>query len=136
MTDDQALQFLSAHQPMPSDHNISDVQAQQYAEVLCHFLENPDIRCIPLLINSVSRETGLGMYERIEDVLLKQPRNDVITHLVSGLKSHDPGVRSRCCHWALALSAVELSTQIASLKTDTDQDTREAAELFLSFEFE
>ena len=76
-----ALEFLANHQPMPSDDEIGDADCKTYVDVLNHFQQNRDPRCIPLLVRSVSRSTGMGMYEDIRFVLLAHAKEDVCPHV-------------------------------------------------------
>jgi len=131
MDTEKALAFLRAHQPMPSDHTITDEEADTFAALLVHFEVRPDERCIPLLINSVSTNTALGVYERIKFVLRAHPRESVVPHLQRGLLSGNDGVRYRCCWWALDVDAWELIDVVRPLTADASEDIREAAQGFV-----
>jgi hypothetical protein len=128
---EQALLFLRAHQPMPSDHEITDDEAATFFAILQHFTTKHDARCLPLLIHSVSPGTGMGMYEHIESVLVAHPREQVLPHLQHGLVAGNAGVLYRCCWWAADLSAWELVEQIQPLTTHPDEDIQSAAQAFL-----
>jgi hypothetical protein len=131
MTSEEAIEFLQSHQPMPSDADITEEQGRTYACILKHFEECPDDRCIPLLINSVSRDTWLGMYEHIKFVLLVHPRDQVVTSLMEGLKNGSDGVKFRCCWWAADIGAWDFEPLIRPLLGHADQDVREGAAQFL-----
>ncbi len=71
MTVEDALTFLAAHEPMPSDHEVSIDECNAYGDVLCLFRVNPDERCIPLLITSMAEDTTAERLWR----LLEWPRS-------------------------------------------------------------
>ena len=131
MDTEQALTFLKAHQPMPSDHTISEAEGETFAAILDHFETVHDERCLPLLIHSVSLDTALGMYEHIKFVLMAHPREQVIPHLRRGLISGSDGVRSRCCWWAVDVSAWELVDVIKPLTMHPYEDVRMPAQAFV-----
>ena len=93
---------------MPSDSAITDEEGAAFAEILEHFEAQHDERCIPLLIHSVSPDTGLGMYEHIKFVLMAYPGEQVVPHIRRGLVDGNDGVRYRCCWWAADVGAWEL----------------------------
>ena len=131
MDTEPALSFLKAHQPMPSDTSITDEDGAAFAEVLRHFETEHDERCIPLLIHSVSPDTGLGMYEHIKFVLMAYPSEQVVPQIRRGLADGNDGVRSRCCLWAADVSAWELIDLIHPLTAHHDEDIRLAAQAFV-----
>ncbi len=131
MTADDAIAFLNLHQPMPSDFEITDEEGGIYAAILKHFEARPDSRCIPLLIRSVSAETGLGMYEHIKFVLLQHRREEIVPHLRDVLRSGTDAQKTRCCWWAADIGAWDLSAEIESLCNSTDEDLRDAANAFI-----
>ncbi len=130
MTVDEALAFLAAHQPMPSDHDVSTDECTVCCDVLRLFTANPDGRCIPLLINSITADTGLGMYEAISAVLMSHPSEQVIPHLRTGLLSGNTAIIYRCCWWACDVRASGLSDVVRPLLHHEDDDIRDAAESF------
>jgi len=136
MTAEAALQFLLEHQPMPADRELTDQDGKVFAAVLSYFENHPDPRCLPLLIRSVSRDTGLGMYEHIKFVLMAQNREEVIRHLRACLQDGDEGVKYRCCWWASDVDAWELEDLIRPLTAHADEETQEAAESFLELRAE
>lgn len=136
MDTEQALTFLRAHQPMPSDQAISDEEGATFVAILEHFEMKCDERCLPLLIHSVSPDTGLGMYEHIQFVLMAHPREQVIPQLRRGLTEGNDGVRSRCCWWAMVVSAWELADLIEPLTEHSDEDVRLPAVDFMKLRAE
>lgn len=131
MTSDEAIAFLEQHQPMPSDFDITDAEGEMYANLLKHFEDCPDDRCVPLLINSVSADTGLGMYEHIKFVLMAHSSDAVIPHLREGLLHGSTGVKYRCCWWAADVDAWELEPLIRPLLQHENEDVHESASAFL-----
>ena len=126
------LAFLAAHQPMPGDQDLTDDEGDMFAAALKHFEAHPDVRCIPLFINSVSQDTGLGMYEHITFTLRAHPRDAVLPYLEQGLRSEHLGVVYRCCWWSADFGAWEFVPLVRSeVMTRSDEDVREAATAFL-----
>ena len=136
MDTEQALSFLRSHQPMPSDHTISSEEGEMFVAILEHFQTEHDERCLPLLIHSISSDTGLGMYEHISDVLMAHPRDKVIPQLRRGLESGNDGVRWRCCWWASDIDAWELADVIEPLTMHPDDDVQSAAQAFMELKDE
>lgn len=116
---------------MPSDAAITDEDGATFAEILRYFETEHDERCIPLLIRSMSSDTGLGMYEHIKFVLMAYPREQVVPHIRHGLADGNDGVRYRCCWWAADVSAWELIDLIQPLTAHSDEDIRSAAQSFV-----
>ena len=131
MDPEKAIAFLQSHQPMPSDRVISSDEADTFIAILRLFAENPDSRCIPLFIRAISKDTTLGMYESIEDVLLLQPREAVVSELRDALQHGTLGQKYRCCWWAAGLGAWELFEFVAPLANSHDKDVAEAAQSFV-----
>lgn len=136
MKTDHAIAFLNAHQPMPSDHKITDSEGAIFAEIVKHFEENPDPRCIPLLVGAVSKSTGLGMYEHIRFVLMAHSKAQVVPHLQEGLCHGNDGTKYWCCMWACDMEAWELEDLIRPLVNHVDEDVRETARIFLELKQE
>ncbi len=136
MNTEDALQFLEQHQPMPGDSNITQEQCDLFMSTLKHFSENPDERCIPLLINAVSNETGLGMYEMIGDVLIEQKRENVVEALKTALSRANDAVKYRCCWWATDIDAWDLEALIWPLKSSENEDLIDAAEAYIKLKHE
>lgn len=117
---------------MPSDHAISDEEGSKFIAVVEHFETVQDERCLPLLIHSVSPDTGLGMYEHIRFVLRAHPREHVVRYLKQGLVDGNSGVLFRCCSWALDIDAWELGDLIQPLVNHPDEDVRYSALTFIA----
>ncbi len=121
---------------MPSDHDITDEEAQDYFNILKYLEKNPKESFIPYLIGSVSQNTGLGMYEYIGDVLTKFPKDIVIPHIKNGIKEGNEGCIYRCCWWATDIDAWELGEEIEPLTTHSNEDINEAASSFIKLKSE
>lgn len=65
VTGADALAFLRLHQPMPSGLSITREEADGFVEVLKCLEAQPIPDAIPLLIGTVTEETGLGKNRRI-----------------------------------------------------------------------
>ena len=127
------LDFLADHQPMPSDYEISVAEGEYFAAALKYFEAHIDDRCVPLFINAVSAQTGLGMYEHIKFVLMGQRKSVVVEHLKAALKSANPHIVFRACWWAVDVQAAELTEQIRELVKHDDEDVRFAATSFMEW---
>ena len=136
MDSEHALSFLRTHQPMPSDRAITDEEAATFVVILELFQTEPDERCLPLLIHSVSSDTGLGVYEHIKFVLAAHPREQVVHYLRKGLEDGNYGVLHRCCWWATDVDAWELADLIQPLVAHPDEDVRDAAQAFMELKNE
>jgi len=132
----EALRFLEQNQPMPSDSNITQVECDRFIETLSHFEQNQDDSCVELLINSVGANTGLGMYEKIGDVLLRQNRDVVTVALKSALSNSTESVKYRCCWWAADLDIWHLEDVIWPLRNSKNEDLKEAAEAYIKLKHE
>ncbi|NRF72473.1 hypothetical protein HLB44_36540 [Aquincola sp. S2] len=129
MTHTEALSFLSLHQPMPGDSEISPETADRFIETLRFLEENPHPAAVPFLIGSVSEHTGLGMYEHIGFVLRKLPPYEVAPHLIQALKHGEATTRARAAWWAADCPCPALAKPIRDLlAVEQDPQVRYAAE--------
>lgn len=127
MTEAEALQFLSEHQPLPSDDALDSKTIKKYDEARQFFLENPSRKCIPLFLGSFGEGDGLGVYQMIEDVISKYDSDDVIPHIVVNLKSEIPSIRGWNAEIAAGFPSVELIDPLADLLAVDDHDLKYAA---------
>ncbi|PIT58700.1 hypothetical protein [Snodgrassella alvi] len=67
MTKDDALNFLSRHQPMPSDKDLTQDIIDKYDDVRKFFIKNPDRKAIELFLRSFGEGDGWGVYQLVED---------------------------------------------------------------------
>ena len=127
----QALTFLEHHQPMPNDQEVTQNLCDSFVECMQFLKENPESKSVVLLINSVSEYTGLGMYEMISDVLIKQERSVVLFALKKALNQGNDAVKYRCCWWAIDLNAWCLIKEISALATSCNNDLSDAAQAYV-----
>ena len=124
MNRDEAIKFLSEHQPLPPDRLLRRHLIERYDEVRRYFLAHPDPETIPLFINSFGAGGGFGVYQLIEDVLRCHPSAIVIPHLVDALKSRSGGV----AYWSAEISAIfpdpRLVEPLISILNDGPEDAR------------
>lgn len=67
MTKEDALNFLSRHQPMPPDKHLTHDLIDKYDDVRKFFIENPDQKAIKLFLKSYGEGDGWGVYQLVED---------------------------------------------------------------------
>ena len=85
ITKTEALSFLKAHQPMPSDDDAKEEEIDVYIEVIDFFLNNPDEQCIPLFLNSFGR--GFGVYQTIEEVIMMYDKEIVLPYILNAFNN-------------------------------------------------
>lgn len=124
MTRQEAIEFLKQHQPLPADENLSREVIDTYDEVRKYFVANPDSEAVPLLLNSFGQGSGFGVYQLVEDVLAKLPKEAVIPHLARGLGSHQHGVRYWNAQIAARCPDPRLVPHLANLLQEPDHDLR------------
>ncbi len=128
---DGAISFLAAHQPMPSDTDLSEDLIRQFNSVREFLIHNPDARSLPLLLGALpSGSSGFGVYQLVDDVLRAHPPAEVIDALVTALcSSTEPRT------WALILALDyddDRLVEQARLRTaSADEDEQELALMYL-----
>ncbi|OOM06329.1 HEAT repeat domain-containing protein [Clostridium saccharobutylicum] len=127
MNKEFAVNFLKKYQPMPSDNILSEELINQYDLVRKYFLNNPDEECIPLLLNSFGEYDGMGVYQLLEDVLLKFKHDKVVVHLKQSLKNKYNGVRYWSAQIASSFPDEVLINPLEELLYSPQQDIRLAA---------
>jgi len=132
MTTDEALRFLTEHQPMPDTESATEQQLRQLAAVLEHFEAYCDERCIPLLLNICGEGDGHGVYPMIGRVIRRFPENDVVTHLRNSLSSPRRSVREWSAEIALRYRHECLIEPLIDLAMCEDQTLREISMCALS----
>ncbi|WP_426059747.1 hypothetical protein [Hymenobacter sp. B1770] len=88
MNTPEALAFLQAHQPMPDDDGLEQQPELMLAfdEVRKYFVEHPDPRCVPLLLNSFGGWDGFGMYQMVEFVFFQMDEQLVTQALLLNMQ--------------------------------------------------
>ncbi|MFB6367894.1 HEAT repeat domain-containing protein [Paenibacillus elgii] len=132
MNSAQAIMFLKNNQPFSKDTEEKFEVIKKYNDVRVHFLNYPDPQCIPLFLNSFGEGSGFGVYQLIEDVLMKYSVEQVVPHLISALHSEHIGVRYWCSHIAASFPTPSLIPPLVHLLSDPDPDIRCAAITALS----
>jgi hypothetical protein len=127
MTTDEALHFLSKHQPLPPTRDISEDLLRQFDEVRVHFAAHPDNRSVPLLLNSFGEGDGHGIYQLVESTLLAHPESVVIPALLAGLRSESGSVRYWNAQIAANYARPELVMPLAEILRVGSLDERLAA---------
>jgi HEAT repeat protein len=127
MDTEEALAFLSRHQPLPPDAGWTDELAERYAEVRDYFAHSPDPRCIPLLLNSFGQGSGFGNYQLVEDVMAQFPADLVVPNLVEALRHGTPSVRYWCAQIAAYFPESRLVGPLRDLLMTGDEDSQLAA---------
>nr|WP_202115348.1 hypothetical protein [Gilliamella sp. Pas-s25] len=107
MTKDDALHFLSRHQPMPSDKELTQDIIDKYDDVRKFFIKNPDKRAIELFLRSFGEGDGWGVYQLVEDFFYQCDDIDVKKEIKKVLE--DTTIPDNIRYWA---------TQIATAFSD------------------
>ncbi|MEO3989425.1 hypothetical protein [Pseudocitrobacter cyperus] len=123
MNKTEALNFLSLHQPMPDDLDITQELIDQYDDVRQYFTENPDNDAIPLLMHSFGSGDGLGVYQLVEDVFYKCDYERVIENVIEILT--DPFTIKSVRYWVTQQAVNFLDARLIdglnlSLQSDAD----------------
>jgi hypothetical protein len=127
MTLEEAKQFLRSHQPLPPDEFLTQELIGTLDEVREYLLLHPDPECVPLLIGVIGAGSGYGVYQLIEDVLLKFPTELVVPHLKEGLRSPHGGVRCWSAEFAASFPSPSLVEPLAVLLRNGNYDEKSAA---------
>ena len=127
MNKETALNFLKENQPMPDDSNLDKSVIAMYDDVIKYFLYNPDKECLPLLLNSFGEYDGYGVYQSVEDVILRFEHEEVVDCLVESLNSRHNGVKYWCAQISALFPDKKLISPLKNLLKDTNNDIREAA---------
>ena len=127
-----AINFLKEHQPLPDDELLDEETVSKYEEVRRYFLNNPSPECIPLFLNSFGMGSGFGVYQLIEDVLLKFSKEQVLRHLIDALESRNIGV----IYWSVQVASYypndDLVLPLSVLLNNQNADIRYHAVVALS----
>jgi HEAT repeat protein len=127
MTTNEALEFLRSHQPLPPTGGISRDLLRQFDEVRKYFEAHPDDRSVPLLLNSFGYGDGHGVYQLVEDAIIRHPERIVIPALIKGLRNRSGSVR----YWNAQIAAnyrhPELIPPLAEVMQDGNLDERIAS---------
>lgn len=133
MTVDEALSFLSDHQPMPSDEQLTQNLIDKYDEVRKFFISRPDNRAIKLFLLSYGEGDGWGVYQLVEDFFYRCNDNDVKHELKEVLenKTIPNSVRYWSTQMAAAFSDEKLRKGLEVSLQSENSDIKYAAEMAL-----
>lgn len=123
----EAFSFLSEHQPMPSDKEVTEEEIKKYEEVRTFFINNPDEQCIPLFLNSFGDKDGLGAYQMVEDVIVMYDKKVVLPYILSAFNSSYEGIKYWCIQIATNFLDESLLPPLANFLKSEDQDIKTAA---------
>jgi hypothetical protein len=115
MNIEKALEFLSKHQPLPTDEEISEGEIGTFNEIREYLTSNPDERAIPLMLNAFGDEDGFGVYQICDDVFSKYDPEVVLPHLKSALTSKYYGVRYWASQWAMDINSLDIVPEINAM---------------------
>ena len=124
MDKEVGLRFLKENQPMPNDKNLDESLISMYDEVRKYFLVNPYEECLPLFLNSFGEYDGMGVYQLVEDVILKFKHDKVVECLLDAFRSKHNGVKYWCAQISALFPDKNLINPLVELLNDSNQDTR------------
>lgn len=127
MTPQEAEAFLTEHQPLPPDAELSEGLIERFDEVRQYLLLTPNDRAVPLLLNAFGDGSGFGVYQLVEDVLSMIPKERVVPHIARALSSPHRGVRYWNAQIAARFPDAVLVPPLSDLARDSDFDLRYAA---------
>lgn len=130
MDTEEALRFLRANQPLPSDQALGE-RIRVFDAVRKHFTAQLDPRCIPLLLNAFGEGSGFGVYQLVEDTIAQYPAKHVLPALQQALHSPHRSVRYWNAQIAALFPDATLIEHLTPLLGD-DEDLRFAAVMALS----
>lgn len=127
ITNLEAISFLKEHQPMPSDDMLTKQEIEKYEEVRKFFLENMDVQSIPLLLNSFGGKDGFGVYQMVEDVIVKFDKEIVLPHILNAFNNKCEYV----VYWSVQIAAnfphSDLFMPLVSFLKYDDEDIKMAS---------
>ncbi|MCL6459271.1 MAG: HEAT repeat domain-containing protein [Gorillibacterium sp.] len=124
---EEAIHFLQSNQPLPNDNDLSEQVIKTYDQTRMYFMNNPEIRCVPLFLNSFGEGSEFGVYQLIEDVTTQFPHEGVVQYLIKALQSEHKGVRYWCSQIASSFPNAKLIPPIVKLLEESDSDVRYSA---------
>lgn len=133
MNTNEAINFLSKHQPMPADSVLTQEIIDQYDNVRKYFIQNPDIKAIPFFLRSFGDGNGWGVYQVVEDFFYRCPHDEVVFAIKTVLEDETipDSVRYWTTQTAAAFSDNILRKGISLSLASANEDIKEAALLAL-----
>lgn len=129
---DNYLEFLRLHQPLPLESELTEEQIDQFEEVRLHFVNNHDDRCVRLFINAVNADGGFGVYQMVEDALRNQSHSVVISELEKALQDGKEHHLAWVLEWAMNFEAFEFEDLVQNYVNHSSSDISMNAKLFLN----
>jgi hypothetical protein len=95
---------------MPPDEELTEEQLEIYDNARVFFEEQKHSNrlCIPLFLNSFGCRNGFGVYQLVEDVILRFPAEDVLEHLAAALSNEKGYVQ----YWAVQIASSYPNVQL------------------------
>jgi hypothetical protein len=124
MNAQEAIDFLKAHQPMPSEERRHNDLFSRLEEVRKYFASCPDDRSVHLFIGALGPGDGNGIYPMIEDVLRAHSPDIVMAELKVGLRSLHPSVRYWSAQFAAGYPNADIAEDLISAFLIGDVDTQ------------
>lgn len=123
----EALSFLKEHQPMPSDEELTKQEIERYEEVRKFFLDNVDVQCVPLLLNSFGGKDGFGVYQMVEDVITMYSKEEVLPHILNAFNNSCKYVIYWCVQIASNFPDLDLFIPLIKFLKYDDEDIKLAS---------
>ncbi len=116
------LQFLEQRQPMMDDPPVEVMT--RYKAATAHFYRHPDPACIPLFLGSFAEWGDFSVYESVQSVLCRFPKQIVIPHLIKAMASPHRAVRLWSADTARAFADDALAPALVQLLAEPGLDMR------------
>ncbi|RLC14052.1 MAG: hypothetical protein DRI57_15125 [Deltaproteobacteria bacterium] len=113
-----ALEFLSKHLTIPSDHDMSDEDLDIYGELAEFLAEHPNDECIPLIVNSYRSHSSAYLAEVFAKVLAEQNQKVLNQHIIAALKSEDIGQRESGLFFAVEFASDDFVRPLTEILRD------------------
>lgn len=107
-TREEALAFLRAHQPMPSEADIDEAFYEQYGAAVRYFCDHPDPECLPLFLFSVRADGSPALAQDVDYVLQAHDEASVLEYLKQAMAHPHPDVRAQAAEYVMSYPRVEL----------------------------
>ena len=122
MNNQEAIEFLEQHQPMPSDELLDTATIARFDEVRKYFFDNPNDQVVRLLLNSFGDCNGFGVYQLVENTILRHSPDVVICELAKSLGSENRWVKYWSTEIACHYSDPSLEGPLINILLDENSD--------------
>lgn len=127
MDEAKCLSFLSAHQPLPPDGELTADVVNELDNVRKWLADHPIPGALPLLLRVFGDGDGLGVYPLIEDTLTRYPRDAVVAELAAVICDSPDTARYWALQFAGSFPDEKLIAPICDLLPTLEYDSRYAA---------